>query len=283
MEDKTNIGFTSKNYNFIKIFNDFTEKDSLSITRLGDTIVLEKLWAAFRVEIPEGYNIINVSDSLSSLKDEIFFSHPNLIIKRFAVPNDDFFSNQTALYNSNAFPNCDMNVELTWDEEVGKQFVKIGVIDDIVAFTHEDFGGWNHFPNNKIFGGYYFSKNRAIQNSDIIGNSPQIFNSHRTAMAGIIAALRGNNIGISGIARGDMENDQNIGCRIFTLPIFDNILSSTNTNWNSMVTTASNAIFKGSAKTTTGYGYGLEILNKIGDLNLGNLVILIPNHGLQAF
>ena len=227
-----------------KIFRRMTTADTISVTRLGDTIRIDDFWATLSVFFPENYDEQTVADSLNTLKEIIHYSEPNFIGVIFAAPNDPLYTTgQTGLFNATH----GINIENAWDRQVGQNFVKVGVFDTGINWRHEDFGDgtWN---GSKVEGGWDYYNNVHPSNQ----TTPDA-NGHGTACAGIIGALRNNNTGIAGIAGGDVQSNNN-GVQIFSLKIAQGSTSFVSTS------VISSAIVEGAVHNpNTGYGYGLHI------------------------
>lgn len=135
-----------------------------------------------------------------------------------SIPNDPFFNSQWALRNIsqtistgspfyfqgdafsvNGITNADMRVSDAWDYTEGSPNIKIGIIDSGIDSLHPDLQAPGH-----ILSGY-----DAFNNSE--GSSVD-YGSHGTSVAGIIGAVKNNNIGIAGVAPG---------CKIMSITIYD--------------------------------------------------------------
>ena len=168
---------------------------------------------------------------------------------RLAAPtfNDPWASKQWDLHNvggkNNFVAGMDINVHEAWKYTTGDPSVIVAVIDQGVDYTHEDLAAnmWvneDEIPNNGIdddqngyvddIHGYNFVDNGPITwhkhypNQDRVGD-----NGHGTHVAGTIAAVNNNGIGISGIAGGD--GTKNSGVRIMSAQIFSGVNTNTNT------------------------------------------------------
>lgn len=235
-----------------KIFRRMTTADTISVTRLGDTIRIDDFWATLSVFFPENYTEQQVADSLSTLYPVIHYAEPNFIGEIFAAPNDPLYlTQQTGLFS----PTHGINVENGWDKQVGQNYTKVGVYDSGVNWRHEDFGDgtWN---GSKIEGGWDYYNN--VHPSNQTEPDPD---GHGTAVAGVIGALRNNNIGIAGVAGGDVQQG-NTGCQLFSMgipvyvPLFPGQVVSV------LHSIAAPAIVEGAVHNpNTGYGYGLHIQN----------------------
>ena len=146
---------------------------------------------------------------------------------------DPYFSDQWALSNSGdaavaptAKVGADINVSRAWTLCAGDPRVVVAVIDEAVQWDHPDLASnmWvnsGEIPGNGIDDdgngyiddvyGYNFVDDGSLDwKSD--GNS-----GHGTFVAGVIAAVNGNNTGICGIAGGSGNGD---GARIMSCQIF---------------------------------------------------------------
>lgn len=249
MSSETGYDF-SRDVIAVKVFPRTTLDDSISIARSGTPVRMKKIWSTFRLVIPDNWDmqtlVADLSDS--TLAQFVMYAHPNYIIQFNDVPDDPLveIQQESLILNiNNDFPNANINMDPAWDIEHGQNTVRVGVLDHPVFWNHPDFGGaTGDIADSKVEGGYDYGSGSNISNI----TSPT--NSHGTACAGIIGALRNNGEGIAGIAGGDVNNDANTGCRLFSLGIFD----------GATVADVADAIKDGASETFNG-GYGLHIEN----------------------
>ena len=136
-----------------------------------------------------------------------------------AMPFDDprlpkqwhYYNDGTA---SSALSGCDINVFPVWENyTTGNPDVVVSVVDGGVDYEHEDLAD-NMWVNPEIKGrkvyGYNFCKKTAEVTAD----------DHGTHVAGTIAAVNNNGIGVSGVAGGNKAAGQP-GVRIMSCQIFD--------------------------------------------------------------
>jgi len=252
------LGMNVARFPTYKIFRRMTTDDTLSITRLGDTIKVDDFWATLSVIFPKNIEIKEVIDSLKTIDYSILhYAHTNRIIEQASVePKDEYYLSQFSLFSEGT--DNHINIEQAWEIEVGQPYVKVGVFDDPVNWRHLDFGDGT-FHGSKIKGGWNYKQNTPL---DAIPSSMP--NNHGTAVAGIIGALRNNvypevpeiGIGIAGIAGGDGLN-QNTGVDLYSAGIFY-------TKHFSTIADASEAIVEGSiesADPNTKMGFGLHLQN----------------------
>jgi hypothetical protein len=249
-----NTGLDWTKYNAFKIHQGATSADTMSITRLGDTIRTSDYWASITIEIPTGLDealVVNQIENLHGIK----YVSRNILFKQNSVPNDSIYfygQQQLALHPNNVYPDADVNVEGAWDNEVGQDNIKVGVFDNTIDWTHQEFGGqFQNFNQSKARYGYNYWA--GMDNQILLNN----FGTHGTKVAGIIGAHRNEGIGIAGIAGGDL-GAFNSGVQLWSMGI------SAGDNFASMED-IKEAIIQGAVETTStttlGYGFGLHIQN----------------------
>lgn len=252
MEDK--LDFDLKNINAIKIFKHFTTADSLSITRLGDTIKIEEVWSTLVMVIPDTVDIVVWMDSLNSMRADIYYCEVNAIAGLTSSPNDAYFTSQRNL-KSSLFPFAHINVDGAWDKETGQDFIKIGVYDTGVNWKHIDFSrdGSGSFNSSVAKNGYDYYLDLPITSSMTYPDTED--RHHGTRVAGVIGARRNNSIGVAGIAGGDGSDTS--GIEIYGFKI-SNGIGFIN------LTDALDAIMEGgylSLNGATNFGYAINVSN----------------------
>ena len=139
----------------------------------------------------------------------------------------------------------DINVVPAWELSKGRKDVVVAIIDQGVDFTHEDLAANMWVNEDEIAGnnidddrngyiddvyGYNFVDNAPIEIDDATGKAKDetvvvnpiytpendLSKSHGTHVAGTVAAVTNNGIGIAGVAGGSGNGD---GVRIMTLQI----------------------------------------------------------------
>ena len=234
----------TKELTVIKIFPRLTTADSISISRSGRSIRVPEFWSTFLVQLEAGMDLVTTKDSLAQLTQYIDHVEVNGVGVHTSAPNDPYFTTyQAGLIPNSTYPVASINLAGAWDIQVGQPYVKVGVYDDPIYWAHEDFGDGT-YSGSKVEGGYDYYHQTDLQNV----TSPP--NSHWTANAGVIGALRNNGQGVAGIAGGDVDGDGNTGVALYSMAIFSN---------NSLTTDerVSAAIEEGSSST----GFGLHIQN----------------------
>ena len=233
------------------------------MTRLGDTIPLDKHWSSLLIfwPIESNLTVLQLCDSLKNYFPVIHRAQPNYIYVPNSTPNDPLYSKyQYSLFSNSTYPNSDINVDKAWDLETGKNYVRVGVYDFPIFWGHEDFGNGT-FAGSKIKGGWDFNLGKHISQvphppSSYIDNNGYTITdgktNHGTSVAGIIGALRNNDKGIAGIAGGDV-NKSNNGVDLYSFGIFDY-------HANTDDVFVCSVIVQGSIQNSTN-GYGLHIQN----------------------
>ena len=154
----------------------------------------------YSVYVPEGKTVEEFISELSS-KDYVEFAEPNYLFEINIIPNDEFVDEQWNLRNIRAFD--------AWNITTGSSDVVVGVIDTGVDYTNLDLEPnlWKN-PDEICNNGQDDDGNGYIDDCygwnavNEIGDEPTIaFSdiSHGTHVAGIIAAVGNNGIGIAGI------------------------------------------------------------------------------------
>lgn len=131
-------------------------------------------------------------------------------IRSTAIFNDPGFSMQWHYYNvgfsgNSYMDHCDINVVPVWKEyTTGNPSVIVGVVDGGIDYSHPDIAA------NYLEGGYNF----ATKSSNITPDD------HGTHVAGTIAAVNNNGLGVSGVAGGDYAKGKG-GVKLLSCQIFD--------------------------------------------------------------
>jgi hypothetical protein len=203
-----------------KIYHHLTTAHQKSITRLGDTIDIPEFWSSFLFEFPAAENIDTLMNRFNQVGEYVEYAEYNYLCELTHIPNDNLFENgwQQSLFAApgDPWPDANINVEPAWNLETGQNYVRVGVLDYQLLWSHPDFGGPD-FENSQIVDGWDLYNNVPIES---ITNPAH---NHGTQIAGVIGALRDNAIGIAGIAGGgiDGENNVNPGVELYSLGSFE--------------------------------------------------------------
>ncbi len=156
------------------------------------------------VKLPPG---MSLEEGIRKYRQDpnVEYAEPNYIVRKAVIPNDPYFTNQWALYNSGT--GIDIRAPSAWDLHTGNGTVIVAVIDTGVDYLHPDlrdniWNNLNEIPNNGVDddGNDYVDDvrgwNFARGNNDPMDDDAD---GHGTHVAGIIGAVGNNGIGISGV------------------------------------------------------------------------------------
>ena len=139
-----------------------------------------------------------------------------------AAMNDPLFSKQWNISNqtdnypySGSVIGEDVNVREAWALTGGDPSIIVAVVDEGVDYTHPDLSAnmWtNPNPTKNDLHGYNFVKDNGSVSWLVNGDT-----GHGTHVAGIIAAVNNNGVGVSSVAGGTGKGD---GVRIMSCQIF---------------------------------------------------------------
>ena len=165
--------------------------------------------------------LVKAGDALSAVDGVEKICKPRKI-KRLGLPNDPYFHWQWDLYNDRSInmtikegktvyssnEGASINVADVWDfYTTGSSDVIVSVVDGGVDLSHPDIAA-NCIPAGKN-GSYDFVNNTTRITGD----------AHGTHVAGIIAAIRNNGVGVAGIAGGDyaagIPGVKILSCQVF--------------------------------------------------------------------
>ncbi len=152
----------------------------------------------YSVYVPEGRSVEDFIEELNS-KDYVEFAEPNFIYRVNVIPNDDFLFYQWNLQKIQAFD--------TWELTTGSDNVVVAIVDTGVDYNHPDLQSnlWKN-PDEVCDNGIDDDNNGYIDDCygwdayKEIGNGYR--GDHGTHVAGIIAAVANNTIGVAGVAPG---------------------------------------------------------------------------------
>ncbi|MFT4660549.1 MAG: hypothetical protein ACI9N1_000355 [Flavobacteriales bacterium] len=240
---------------FIRIFKTLKSTHLTSISRLGEEIPIPDFYATFIIDFPDGTDLSGEISNMESLFPTIKYAHRNYLATLSDVPNDPLYENQTSLHNSNSTIENDINIEPFWEEVTGKPYIKIGILDSGLDLKHEDFelddqtsiavGGWDY-----ITGASLSSLNAADQDAG----------GHGTRSAGIIGAVRNNELGIAGIAGGFPDGGSNLsnrGVSLYGLKLFPEAAFDLATQADAIVTSSTDM----DDDPTVENDFGVHVLN----------------------
>lgn len=139
-----------------------------------------------------GFDVLDAANRLAQ-RDDVIFAEPDVIFtgrSAEAPPNDPLFGNLWGMENTGQFggdPGMDIQALDAWDLEDGDSSVIIVVIDNGIQQDHPDI---NQRPGNDF----------TTDNGN--GGPINPCDRHGTPVAGCITGIKGNGIGVAGIAPG---------------------------------------------------------------------------------
>lgn len=147
-----------------------------------------------------------------------------------AMPfNDPYLPSQWHYQNFGNIPysveGADINLFDAWKSTTGKNDVLVAIIDGGVDYTHEDLAANMYVNEAELNGKDGVDDDGNGYPDDIYGwnfctGEPKIYpHSHGTHVAGTVAAVNNNGIGVSGVAGGD--GTPGSGIRMISCQVFD--------------------------------------------------------------
>ncbi len=143
--------------------------------------------------------------------------------------NDPFLPQQWHYQNFGNIPysvvGADINLFDAWKSTTGNKDVLVAIIDGGVDYTHEDLAANMYVNEAELNGKEGIDDDDNGYPDDIYGwnfctNEPKIYpHSHGTHVAGTVAAVNNNGIGVGGVAGGD--GSPNSGVKMISCQVFD--------------------------------------------------------------
>ncbi|MGL4993760.1 MAG: S8 family serine peptidase [Bacteroidales bacterium] len=148
------------------------------------------------------------------------------LAKSSGIVSDPMFDQQWHYHNTgqtNGTPGSDINLVRAWEKRMNAEDVIVAVMDQGVDHQHEDIRANMWVNEAELYGTPGVDDDGNGQIDDIygfdfgMGYGSIEKGEHGTHVAGTVAAVSNNGIGVAGVAGGDGSGN---GARIMTLPVF---------------------------------------------------------------
>ena len=203
------------------------------LSKLGEVSKTQCNRRIYRMDSGSPVYVRGAEESATASTDEASFNDPDLNLQ-WGYINKGGYDFETK--NAKVIAGCDVNCKDAWELCTGDPSIVVGVMDEGILVEHPDlaanmwvnedeiYGSYNDNDGNGFNGdyhGYNFASDRGYISATGTNDT-----GHGTHVAGTIAAVNNNGIGVCGIAGGDASKGQK-GVRIMALQIFDDSSAST--------------------------------------------------------
>jgi subtilisin family serine protease len=170
----------------VEILQNMAEKHSIQV--LGKNEFMP-LWYTLSCTRETPFNTVEAANLF--YESQLYESaEPEFLYHDLSASNDEYFPNQWGLKNTGQYCstlNIDIHAESAWNITTGSSNIRVAVFDQGIKMDHPDL-------ENNIYGTGYDAETNTTP-SVIRGD-------HGTPCSGIIGAVQGNSIGISGVSPG---------------------------------------------------------------------------------
>ncbi len=194
----------------------------LAAKTLASLDVVERVQFSTKVEVPSAEATeVDVNALVSTRAEELPFNDPML-------KEQWHYNNDGTVQFPNAKAGADVNLFDAWELTTGRPDVIVAVVDEGVCYTHEDLAA-NMLANEaELNGAYGVDDDNNGYVDDVYGynfvNKGKISwtrsgdSGHGTHVAGTVAAVNNNGIGVAGVAGGSGNGDgvRLISCQIIS-------------------------------------------------------------------
>lgn len=212
----------------------------------------EGLHRWYRVRLSDETPVTKAVESFGGLDGVSFVEEP-LPVK--LQSNDPYWASDMWGLNNTLYPGYDVDCEKVWDEfTVGDPSVIVAVLDGGIQLNHPDLS-WNCLESG--------------HQSYVSGVSEIVGHGHGTHVAGTIAAVTNNRLGVAGIAGGDYSSGRR-GVSLLSMQCFYDYKDSqgkTQTRSGNFETAMKEAADKGAVISQNSWGFDAD---KNGDGKLSD-------------
>lgn len=203
------------------------------LSKLGEVSKAQCNRRIYRMDSGRPVSVKSAAEAVATKADGAVFNDSLLALQWSYINTGNYkFEQEWA----KSVAGCDVNCEEAWKLCTGDTSIIVGVMDEGVLIDHPDleaniwvnekevYGSYKDNDGNGFNGdrhGYNFASDRGY-----ISATGSNDTGHGTHVAGTIAAVNNNGIGVCGIAGGDAAKGQK-GVRIMPLQIFDDSRAST--------------------------------------------------------
>lgn len=192
-------------HRWMVVFLDETQNITEMATMFANHKEFEYVELDYEISSPE----IKMAPAVS-LRSEGFDPRPQTMFFNDPLLPRQWHYHNTGIISGSSRKSADVNLFRAWEIETGKPNVIVCVVDGGIDPSHEDLQGMVLYDK---------SINYILKGDVIVGDSiyPDI-DGHGTHVAGTVAAINNNGIGVSGVAGGD--GTPNSGIRLINAQIF---------------------------------------------------------------
>ena len=203
------------------------------LSKLGEVSKTQCNRRIYRMDSGRPVFVKSADEAIASENGNGGFNDPDLDLQWGYINKGGYdFATSTA----KVIAGCDVNCEEAWELCTGDPSIVVGVMDEGILVDHPDLAANMWVNEDEIYGsyedndgngfngdyhGYNFASDRGYISATASNDT-----GHGTHVAGTIAAVNNNGIGVCGVAGGDAAKGQK-GVRIMALQIFDDNRAST--------------------------------------------------------
>jgi len=155
------------------------------------------------ITIPKGISVEKFIEKISK-NPNVEIAEPNYLVSILRTPNDQFFDLLWGMHNIQN--DADIDAPEAWDKLTGSNNI-VAVIDTGVDYTHEDLAANMWVNPGEVAGNGIDDDNNGyvddIHGADFFGDNdtdPMDDHGHGTHVAGTIAAVGDNGVGVTGVS-----------------------------------------------------------------------------------